>query len=308
MESKRHTYISTVAYSQQYPSVISIGSGDWIITWSDARNGGDVDIYAQRVNATGIAQWTTNGLAMPTTSSDQVTVQVTSDCTGGAIMAWEDFRNGNCDIYAQHLDRGGTLPIQIASFICLTNTNDFGVKLVWSTISEINNYGFYVERKFECEQNFTEIPNSFIAGHGTTTEPQEYSFVDNTITKSGIYQYRLQQVDNDGLVHYSQVVSVNLEVLSVHETTPIEFKVQQNYPNPFNPKATIKFSVDKVEHATVVVYDILGKQVAKLFDGVANPGIYYKLEFDGSALSSGIYFYKVTTDNHSELKKLVLLK
>jgi hypothetical protein len=182
------------------------------------------------------------------------------------------------------------------------------IELKWSTASEVNNYGFYVERKSGNENTFTEIPNSFIAGHGSTTEPQEYSFIDNKLSTPGIYQYRLRQVDNNGLVNYSQVVSMNISVLAVNETAPFEFRVDQNYPNPTNPKATIEFSVDRVEHATVILYDILGKQVAKLFDGVANPGYYNKVEFDGSSLSSGIYFYKVTTDSHSELKKLVLLK
>jgi photosystem II stability/assembly factor-like uncharacterized protein len=93
-----------------------------------------------------------------------------------------------------------------------------------------------------------------------------------------------------------------------NNNSPTNFSLMQNYPNPTNPRATIKFIVDKTEHATVLVYDVLGKEVAKLFDGIANPGSYYNVEFDGSSLSSGIYFYKVTTDSHSELKKLVLMK
>jgi hypothetical protein len=201
-----------------------------------------------------------------------------------------------------------SLPIQLGSFIGKKEIGSNCIKLEWSTISEVNNYGFYIERKSEGEENFAEIPNSFIAGHGTTIEMHDYTFIDNTLAATGTYYYRLRQVDNDGLVHYSQAVSINVTALAVNETAPIEFRVHQNYPNPTNPKATIKFSVDKVEHATVIVYDILGKQVAKLFDGVANPGSYYKIEFDGSALSSGIYFYKVATESHSELKKLVLLK
>jgi uncharacterized protein (TIGR02145 family) len=200
------------------------------------------------------------------------------------------------------------LPIQLGSFIVIPNPVGNGVKLEWQTISEINNYGFYIERKFNIGQNFTDIPNSFIAGHGTTIEMQEYSFVDNTLTIPGTYHYRLRQVDNDGLVHYSHVVSINTSSLTVNEIAPIEFRVHQNYPNPTNPKTTIRFSVDKVEHATVIIYDVLGKEVAKLFDGITQPGRYYSIEFDGSSLSSGIYFYKVSTESHSEMRKLVLLK
>jgi hypothetical protein len=201
----------------------------------------------------------------------------------------------------------GPLPVQISSFLS-SMVEGNNVKLEWSTISEMNNYGFYVERRKENEINFTEIENSFTPGNGTTLEPQSYLFIDKTLIATGMYYYRLRQVDNDGLVHYSQEVSISVTALGVNETAPIEFKVHQNYPNPTNPKTIIKFSVDKVEHATVVVYDILGKEVAKLFDGVVQPGRYYNIEFDGSSLSSGIYFYKVTTESHSELKKLVLMK
>lgn len=201
----------------------------------------------------------------------------------------------------------GPLPVQISSFSSSIVEGNH-VKLEWSTISEINNYGFYVERRKENELNFTKIEQSFVPGNGTTLEPKSYSFVDMTLTSSGMYYYRLRQVDNDGLEHYSQVVSINVSLLAVNETTPIEFRVHQNYPNPTNPKTTIIFSVDKVEHASVVVYDILGKQVAMLFNGMTQPGRYYNIEFDGSSLSSGIYFFKVSTESHSEFKKMVLLR
>ncbi|MDI6768033.1 MAG: T9SS type A sorting domain-containing protein, partial [Bacteroidota bacterium] len=177
-----------------------------------------------------------------------------------------------------------------------------------TTISEINNYGFYVERRAESEEQFTEIPNSFVQGAGTTLEPQYYSFIDNTITENGLYHYRLRQVDNDGLTHYSQPVSINVTALSVRELAPIEFRVHQNYPNPFNPTTTIKFSVEKVEHAAVVVYNVLGQEVARLFDGIAEPGYYYKVQLNGSSLGSGLYFYRVITDSKSDLKKMLLIK
>jgi hypothetical protein len=209
-------------------------------------------------------------------------------------------------------ETGGPLPVQFVSFVAIPNPNGGGVKLEWTTISEINNYGFNVERRKQNDGDFVEIPNSFIPGAGSTTEPQSYSFVDNTLTESGMYEYRLHQVDNDGLVSYSQPVSISVSALSVRETAPIEFRVHQNYPNPFNPKTTIKFSVEKVEHAELVVYNSLGQEIARLFDGIAEPGYYYKVELDGTSLASGyasgVYFYRVITDSKSELKKMILIK
>jgi hypothetical protein len=200
----------------------------------------------------------------------------------------------------------GALPIQLASFV--GNVVGDGVKLDWQTVSEINNYGFYVERRKQDTKDFAVIPNSFIAGHGTTTEPQNYSFTDNTLTESVNYEYRLKQVDNNGLVSYSSPIVINGSALSVLEVAPIEFRVHQNYPNPFNPTTTIKFSVERTEHALVVVYNALGQQVAKLFDGVAEPGHYYKVQLNGNALGSGVYYYRVITDSKSDLKKMLLVK
>lgn len=205
-------------------------------------------------------------------------------------------------------EEGMPLPIELASFIAVQDQNSGGVRLEWITLSEVNNCGFYVERKTDIDQSFIEISNSFLPGNGTTTEMHDYSFVDNTITLSGIYHYRLRQVDNDGLVHYSQTISINVSALAVRETAPIEFRIHQNYPNPTNPKTTIKFSVDKVEHVIVVIYNTLGQEVANLFDETAQPGDYYNVEFDGANLSSGIYYYKVKTVSRQEIRKMILLK
>lgn len=202
----------------------------------------------------------------------------------------------------------GNLPIQLASFTASLNLNNDGVFLEWSTISEINNYGFFVERRRDDDLDFIEITNSFTPGQGTTLEPQSYSFIGNTLTSPGLYHYRLRQVDNDGLVHYTHSVSVEFSVLSVDEIAPKEFRVYQNYPNPFNPSTQIKFTVEKTEHAVVSVYNVLGQEVAVLFNGVAEPGKYYSLKFDGAKFTSGLYFYQLKTERFNVVKKMLLMK
>ncbi len=202
----------------------------------------------------------------------------------------------------------GSLPVVIVSFTGISNPNGSGVLLEWETISEINNYGFYIERRADNEQNFIEVENSFLPGNGTTLDPHKYSFVDSTISTSGIYHYRLRQQDNDGLIHYSGVVSIDASTLSVDETAPAEFRVYQNYPNPFNPSTQIKFTVEKTDHAVVSVYNVIGQEVAILFKGVVEPGKYYSLKFDGAKFTSGLYFYKVVTNSRFEIKKMLLVK
>jgi hypothetical protein len=183
-----------------------------------------------------------------------------------------------------------------------------GVQLEWKTVTEVNNYGFYVERREEATQTFVDLPNSFVAGHGTTLESHNYSFVDNTLTKVGHYLYRLRQVDLDGTKNYSSAVTIDVSVLAVEDVAPMEFKLLQNYPNPFNPQTEIKFSVQITDRTTLEVYNLVGQRVAQLFDDVAEAGRYYKIQFGGKNFSSGVYFYRLESGKSAELRKLILLK
>jgi hypothetical protein len=201
--------------------------------------------------------------------------------------------------------RTGALPVQLASFTGTLIENN-RVRLNWMTISEINNYGFYVQRRSVGVQEWTEIANSFVPGHGTTNEPQYYSFTDPTPITAAT-QYRLRQVDLDGTSHYSDPIQVDLPT-SVPEVAPREFALKQNYPNPFNPSTEIKFSVENTGHAKLDVYNALGQKVATLFDGVAEAGQYYTVRFTATGLSSGVYFYRLESGKRSDVKKLVLMK
>ncbi len=103
--------ISIGVGDQAYPTVVSDGSGGAIITWEDDRNGGNEDIYAQRIIASGTVQWTTNGVAICTaTDDDQRVPTIVTDGSGGAIITWYDHRNGtDDDIYAQRINASGTV-------------------------------------------------------------------------------------------------------------------------------------------------------------------------------------------------------
>ena len=87
-----------------------------------------------------------------------------------------------------------------------------------------------------------------------------------------------------------------------------EFKLLQNFPNPFNPKTTISFSLANVEIVSLKIYDVLGREISALINNEEMESGTYEIDFDASNLNSGIYFYKLTTENFSEIKKLLLLK
>jgi len=104
--------ISTAPGNQVYPTITSDGAGGAINTWSDGRSGTNADIYAQRINASGVVQWTANGVAISTAARDQLYPTITSDGAGGAIITWYDYRSGtNYDIYAQQVSANGQLGV-----------------------------------------------------------------------------------------------------------------------------------------------------------------------------------------------------
>lgn len=86
-----------------------------------------------------------------------------------------------------------------------------------------------------------------------------------------------------------------------------DFSLKQNYPNPFNPETNIIFSVKEKSEVTIVIYDINGKEVTKLANGVYQPGN-YSIKWNASDFTSGVYFYKMTAGNFTEVRKMVFLK
>ena len=93
----------------------------------------------------------------------------------------------------------------------------------------------------------------------------------------------------------------------INMNLPADFELFQNYPNPFNPKTTIRFSVNTEEEVKIELFDILGREISELISGRFTPGTYDYI-LDASYLSSGIYYYSLTTQTSSDTKSLVVLK
>ncbi|MFH0734554.1 MAG: endonuclease [bacterium] len=187
------------------------------------------------------------------------------------------------------------LPVELTSFNC--NTVDNSVILDWTTSTEINNNGFEIERRLDLDVNYWENVG-FVKGNGNSTEINRYSFTD-MLTVPGKYCYRLKQLDFDGSFEYSQEVFVNV-------LKPINYKLNQNYPNPFNPTTKIAFQLPEDSKVAIRIYNVLGQLVYTLLEENMSAGSYEK-EFNASSLQSGVYFYRLETDNFSDVKKMVLL-
>lgn len=114
---------------------------------------------------------------------------------------------------------------------------------------------------------------------------------------------------NDGI--YIDDLTFNAQVggsvSSENSSIPTDYKLEQNYPNPFNPSTTIKFSLPKTSDVKLQVIDVLGKVVETLVDEEVKAGN-YKINFDASRLSSGVYYYTIKTNSFKESKRMILLK
>ncbi len=111
-------------------------------------------------------------------------------------------------------------------------------------------------------------------------------------------------------VGMGRVARLELKVTSIQQTgteLPKEFKLKQNYPNPFNPNTNIHFSVTKTGRVIIKVFDIAGREVTTLSNEMLSPGT-YKVDFNASNLTSGIYFYRMTAGEFTETKKMILIK
>jgi len=98
-----------------------------------------------------------------------------------------------------------------------------------------------------------------------------------------------------------------INVKQISTTIPDNFSLEQNYPNPFNPSTIIRFQTRGSKLTTFKVFDILGKEIAVLVNEILQPGT-YEVIFDGSKLTSGVYFYRLQSEGYTETKRMIMLK
>jgi hypothetical protein len=187
------------------------------------------------------------------------------------------------------------IPVELTSFSAVANSEY--VELNWTTASELNNSGFEILRSTRNDNDWANI--GFVPGFGTSTESHSYSFTDNDISP-GKYFYKLRQIDFDGSYEYSKIIEVEV-------VQPFAFSLGQNYPNPFNPATKINFQIPSASFVNLAVYDVLGNEVATLVNGEMQAGS-FEIEFIAAGIPSGVYFYKLTTEDFIQIKKMVLMK
>ncbi|HEX9975515.1 MAG TPA: FlgD immunoglobulin-like domain containing protein, partial [bacterium] len=196
------------------------------------------------------------------------------------------------------------VPVELATF--QATETEGKVLLEWITESELNNFGFEIQRKADEMNGWQKL--GFVEGNGTTAVLQKYSFTDEAVNV-GTYYYRLKQIDFDGSFELSNEIFIEIQ-------SPKAFVLYQNYPNPFNPETIIDYQIPVLLQASVPVeikiFNLLGDEVRTLVRKDQGSG-YYSVKWDsrndqGENVAAGTYICQLKAGNFKKSQKLLLLR
>jgi hypothetical protein len=293
--------VCSVGGYNYHPKMTFDGASGAIVTWQNGRGG--IGISAQRIDANGEAKWLTDGVALCTAPGDQYRPCIAPDGSGGAIIAWDDYRTGDSgtdwDVYAQRVDAAGhTVVATLLQNYAATFSGD-RIAITW-TLSEIDEgIEFSIERATASDGPFIELPSSAV-----NRDKLSFTFTDSDWQPNMSYWYRVEyQNDNERKVLF--------------ETGPIAtpalpLTLYQNSPNPFNPSTTIGYYIPEKCLVKLDVFDVVGARVARLVSSEEASG-YHSVEWKGTGVNgdrvaSGVYFYRLTAGKKTVSRKMVLLQ
>ena len=218
---------------------------------------------------------------------------------GKIYPMWMRLNNNQLSVWVSIIEDSTIIPVELNNFAA--SVNDGKVSLTWETSSELNNLGFYIERRnISSDENESEwIEIGFKEGRGNSTERNFYQFEDHPLY-DGTYHYRLRQVDFNGSYNYSNEVEANLFTIKT-------FQLSQNYPNPFNPTTTISFQLPEASFIILKVFDALGTEVETIAEGKYPAGV-HEVNFDAKDLSSGLYMYRIISGTNEITRKMIVVK
>jgi uncharacterized Ntn-hydrolase superfamily protein len=157
-----------------------------------------------------------------------------------------------------------------------------------------------------CAPNGTSSSSAFIRVAKPNDPAAGPYWLDINVRLTNPLTYGKDPIDSLQTLFNIWLTTVGLSGFS--NNVPKEFSLYQNYPNPFNPSTTIKFDLAKESTVKLVIYDIMGNEVAVLLDNLKFPSGTFEYTFDASNLSSGTYFYKLVSDNYTDAKKITVVK
>jgi len=242
-----------------------------------------------------LADWTTiieNG----TDTFNNVTLsnQILSNLSDIMVCA-ENVTQGNL-WYNRIYHPDISLPVFLSSFTAAACSS--GIRLTWITQSEVNSAYFIIERS-DDGQRFYSLAH--VSSEGNSSSQRTYAYIDQTVEVGMSYFYRLSEKSIDGSVSVLALTS------AFAPNFPISLQLKQNYPNPFNPSTTISYQLPVFSHVNLSVYNTLGLKVRTLVDAFQERGS-YRFTFLGEGLASGVYYYRLKTEQFVIQRKMVLAR
>ena len=191
----------------------------------------------------------------------------------------------------------------------IASSTDQGIELQWSapgTASDGDTAKWYVVYRF-LQQDSIDIENPLYIQ--SIIQGNTFDYLDNTAVLNESYAYLVTSLDklqNESLPsNQANIIYTGIDIFA--SIQPDQFKLEQNYPNPFNPRTNIQFSIPQTEFVILKVYNMLGQEIAVLVSGELKAGD-YKYSWDASNFASGVYIYKIETEDFVQSKKLILMK
>jgi len=278
-------------------------SGDQILAYTGSASSPNF-LYALNDDSTAWSQtaYSSNSSALPTGLTDGISAvaidEIDNAIYSGTIsgdhaqlrldVGTKTNWSGSDDVRQTMPSGQWALPVELESFNAVYKSGV--VHLAWRTATEINNYGFEIERTplfppfIKGGTKGGSAIVGFVSGAGNSNSPIDYSFIDTSGTE-GKYFYRLKQIDNDGKFKYSHEIEVDIN-------KPSGYLLEQNFPNPFNPSTTIQFSLADAAKISIKLYDVLGREISIIVEGSFQPGT-HRVVFDAAKLASGMYIYQL---------------
>ncbi|MEN3037818.1 MAG: LamG-like jellyroll fold domain-containing protein [Candidatus Kryptonium sp.] len=157
---------------------------------------------------------------------------------------------------------------------------------------------FIVERKIR-DETFQPVYQV------SSSDQKKYVFVDNAVENNAVYYYRVRRINKDGSSEYSDEVKIGIGLNK-------DFEIIGNFPNPFNSETKIIYHLFNDTYVRLIVYDIVGREIAVLVDGFQSAGrkeVLFNLgNVKTNEMTSGIYFYKLQTQRGYEVRKMIVIK
>ena len=271
-------------------TVCADGAGGMYLAW------GDTSIATARISASGEYAWER---LICSANGTQTSPQVVPDGEGGALIAWQDQRNGNYDVYATRVNSDGGVPIATLLQSYRVYGESIHIIIEWSLFEANGDERFFVLRSQDDGSTYKELAAPAIQRNGLS-----FVCADTSCQRGVRYVYRVDVSDG-------QRRSILFESDPILLPVP-RLALFQNYPNPFNPLTTITYNLPQETVVTLEIYDISGRRVAGLVREKQALGL-HKVRWDGNdtsgnPASSGVYVCRLAAGKQTITHKIILLR